>query len=220
MGCCGSAERSKREWKPLEDRCCTDIPWLLIFTLFCIGMGCICGFAIATGAASRLISGYDSYGNTCGQKNAPIEGIPLSGRDQTNKRYVFFLDPCNIDIVKRKIKSMALCVTRCPEEELKTYDDVYKFAMTNSSELCSYDVPPNRYKYDPERKTKCPKLPVPPSKSLPVFHRCTPVDISCYAKFAEAVVTFVSDNSVLHRLIAGVMASKEIIMRARYVSAG
>ena len=50
------------------------------------------------------------------------------------------------------------------------------------------------------------------SKALPVFNRCTPVDISCYAKFAEAVVTFVSDNSVLHRLIAGVAASKEIIV--------
>lgn len=45
-----------------------------------------------------------------------------------------------------------------------------------------------------------------------MFNRCTPVDISCYAKFAEAVVTFVSDNSVLHRLIAGVAASKEIII--------
>ena len=45
-----------------------------------------------------------------------------------------------------------------------------------------------------------------------MFNRCTPVDVSCYAKFAEAVVTFVSDNSVLHRLIAGVMASKEIII--------
>jgi len=38
------------------------------------------------------------------------------------------------------------------------------------------------------------------------------VDISCYAKFAEAVVTFVSDNSMLNRLIAGVAASKEIIV--------
>lgn len=45
-----------------------------------------------------------------------------------------------------------------------------------------------------------------------MFNRCTPVDISCYAKFAEAVVTFVSDNSMLNRLIAGVAASKEIIV--------
>jgi len=50
------------------------------------------------------------------------------------------------------------------------------------------------------------------SKPLPVFNRCTPVDISCYAKFAEAVVTFVGDDGVLHRLIAGVAASKEIIV--------
>ncbi len=50
------------------------------------------------------------------------------------------------------------------------------------------------------------------SASLPVFHRCVPVDISCYAKFAEAFITFVSDNSVVHRVIAGVMTSKEIIM--------
>lgn len=45
-----------------------------------------------------------------------------------------------------------------------------------------------------------------------MFNRCTPLDVSCYAKFAEAVVTFVGDNSVLHRLIAGVAASKEIII--------
>lgn len=38
------------------------------------------------------------------------------------------------------------------------------------------------------------------------------MDVSCYARFAEAVVTFVGDNSVLHRLIAGVAASKEIII--------
>ncbi|KAJ8247642.1 hypothetical protein GJAV_G00248610 [Gymnothorax javanicus] len=212
MGCGGSTEKGSREWKPLEDRCCTDIPWLIIFTAFCIGMGCICGFAIATGAASRLISGYDSYGNTCGQKNSPIPGIELSGRDQTSNRYVFFLDPCNIDVLNRKMKSMALCVSKCPSEELKTYDDLRKFAKANGSELCSYDVPVNRYTSHPERATKCPKLPVLPSKSIPVFHRCMPVDVGCYAKFAEALITFVSDNSVLHRLITGVMASKEIIM--------
>lgn len=50
------------------------------------------------------------------------------------------------------------------------------------------------------------------SKSVPVFHRCIPVDIGCYAEFAQAFVTFVSDNSVLRRVIAGVMASKDIIM--------
>lgn len=39
-----------------------------------------------------------------------------------------------------------------------------------------------------------------------------PADISCYSKFAEAFISFVSDNSVVHRVVAGVMTSKEIIM--------
>ncbi|XP_076876526.1 choline transporter-like protein 1 isoform X2 [Brachyhypopomus gauderio] len=204
--------QKRRDWKPLEDRRCTDIPWLLLFAIFNIGMLFICGFAISTGAASRLVSGYDSYGNICGQKNTKIPGIDLSGQDQTSKKYVFFLDPCNIDIVRRKIKSMALCVSSCPETTLQTYDDLKTFAEKNGSNLCSYELIPNTYPTDPNRVTKCPNLPVPPSKSLPIFHRCTPADIACYSKFAEALITFVSDNSVLHRVIAGVMSSKEIIM--------
>nr|XP_046262433.1 choline transporter-like protein 1 isoform X1 [Scatophagus argus] len=205
-------KRTKREWRPLEDRSCTDLPWFLLFTVFCVGMGSICGFTIVTGGAARLIFGYDSYGNTCGQRNEQIEGIRLSGLDHTDRKFVFFLDPCNIDIVQRKIKSMALCVSLCPTEELKTYQDLKRFAMINGSELCSYELAGHKYPGLPERFSKCPKLPVPPSKPLPVFNRCTPLDVSCYAKFAEAVVTFVGDNSVLHRLIAGVAASKEIII--------
>uniref|UniRef100_A0A3Q3INS3 Choline transporter-like protein n=1 Tax=Monopterus albus TaxID=43700 RepID=A0A3Q3INS3_MONAL len=211
MGCCNSTE-SKRDWKPLEERSCTDIPWLIIFTLFCIGMACICGYPIATGAASRLISGYDSYGNTCGQTNTEVTGVPLSGRDMTENKYVFFLDPCNLDLINRKINSIALCVSKCPATELQTYDDLKKFALNNGSFLCSYDISATRYTSHSERNTKCPKLPVLPSKAVPVFHRCVPVDIGCYVEFAQAFITFVSDNTVLRRVIAGVMASKEIIM--------
>nr|XP_013806020.1 PREDICTED: choline transporter-like protein 1 [Apteryx mantelli mantelli] len=87
MGCCSStAQNSKREWKPLEDHSCTDIPWLLLFILFCTGMGFICVFSIATGAAARLLLGYDSYGNICGQKNVKVEGIVNSGLDLTQKK--------------------------------------------------------------------------------------------------------------------------------------
>ncbi|XP_032069058.1 choline transporter-like protein 1 isoform X1 [Thamnophis elegans] len=214
MGCCGSAasQSSKREWKPLEDRSCTDIPWLLLFILFCIGMGFICGFSIATGAAARLISGYDSYGNICGQKNVKIEGIGNSGLDLTEKKFVFFLEPCNVDLVRRKIKSIALCVSACPRSELKTLDDVQKFADINGSALCSYELKPSEYTTHVNAAKLCPKLPVPESAPIPFFHRCAPVNISCYTKFAEALITFVSDSSILHRLISGVMTCKEIIL--------
>ncbi|XP_074052886.1 choline transporter-like protein 1 isoform X2 [Macrotis lagotis] len=215
MGCCNStsaAQSSKREWKPLEDRTCTDLPWLLLFILFCLGMGFICGFSIATGAAARLVSGYDSYGNICGQKNAKVERISNSGIDHTHRKYVFFLDPCNVDLVKRKIKSIALCVAACPRHELKTIYEVQKFAEKNGSTLCTYNLKPSEYSTHSKDSTACPKLPVPESAPIPFFHRCAPVNISCYAKFAEALITFVSDNSVLHRLISGVMTSKEIIL--------
>ncbi|KAJ1218310.1 hypothetical protein NDU88_005893 [Pleurodeles waltl] len=212
MGCCGSTQSSKRDWKPLEEHSCTDLPWLLLFILFCVGMGFICGFSIATGAASRLVSGYDSYGNICGQKNKEVEHVFNSGLDQTTRKNVFFLDPCNLDLVNRKIKSVALCVSACPGEELKTLSDVQKFAETNGSLLCDYKLTPYQYTSDPRASKLCPKLPVPKSAPIPFFHRCAPVNISCYAKFAEALITFVSDNSVLHRLISGVMTSKEIIV--------
>lgn len=101
-------------------------------------MGFICGFSIATGAAARLLSGYDSYGNICGQKNVKVEGIVNSGLDLTHKKYVFFLDPCNIDLVHQKIKSIALCVSACPRKELKTLADIQKFAETNGMKKVSY----------------------------------------------------------------------------------
>uniref|UniRef100_A0AAR2LE03 Choline transporter-like protein n=1 Tax=Pygocentrus nattereri TaxID=42514 RepID=A0AAR2LE03_PYGNA len=211
MGCCGSAEVRDPQWKPLEDRSCTDLPWFLLFTLFCVGMGAICGYTIVTGGASRLVFGYDSYGNTCGQRNEAIEGVKLSGLDHTDRKYVFFLDPCNIDIVQRKIKSMALCVSQCPTEEMKSYGDLRRFAMINGKTLISLLLKTNLPQSPLLLTLRCPALSFC-SKALPVFNRCTPVDISCYSKFAEAVVTFVSDNTVLHRLIAGVVASKEIIV--------
>lgn len=107
---------------------------------------------------------------------------------------------------------MALCVAACPRQELKTLSDVQKFAEINGSALCSYNIKPSEYTLTAKSSAFCPKLPVPASAPIPFFHRCAPVNISCYAKFAEALITFVSDNSVLHRLISGVMTSKEIIL--------
>ncbi|NXY82193.1 CTL1 protein, partial [Alcedo cyanopectus] len=83
---------------------------------------------------------------------------------------------------------------------------------STGSTLCSYELQPSEYTTDPRAAKLCPNYPVPESAPIPFFHRCAPVNISCYAKFAEALITFVSDSSVLHRLISGVMTSKEIIL--------
>lgn len=60
---------------------------LYLFFFFSLSFQCgICGFTIAAGGAARLVFGYDSYGNTCGQRNEPIEGVRLSGLDHTDRK--------------------------------------------------------------------------------------------------------------------------------------
>ncbi|XP_078426918.1 choline transporter-like protein 1 isoform X3 [Cetorhinus maximus] len=216
MGCCGGEEGSARQWKPLEQRSCTDVLWLLILILFCIGMAVICGFAIASGAAQRLVYGYDSYGNICGQKNTKVEEKEQSGLDHTSNKYVFFLDPCNVDTVTFKIKSKALCVAKCPEMALNTLREVQNFALKNGSKLCDYKLKPEDY--TSRSAGLCPKLPVKSSKPIPFFHRCVPDGIGCFVNFIKALTTFVSDNSVLQRVITGVMTSKEIIVGLCFLS--
>lgn len=66
-----------------------SFPTSLTFFFFSLSFQCgICGFTIATGGAARLVFGYDSYGNTCGQRNEPIEGVRLSGLDHTDRKWV------------------------------------------------------------------------------------------------------------------------------------
>ncbi|XP_042560479.1 choline transporter-like protein 1 [Clupea harengus] len=207
MGCCGNKEK-RTEWTPLEERSVTDIPWLILFIFFCTGMAIITGFSVAKGGTSRLINGYDSYGNICGKNNSKIIDHPLNGQNFASRKYVFFLDPCNIDLVKRKINSVALCVSSCPDKELGNLREVQEYARLNGSSLCRYDIEPSSYPSHPDKATSCPKLPVKPSKVR--FNRCIPVDITCYAQFAQAIVNSISEN-VFEKVVIGVLASKEII---------
>ncbi|XP_078070212.1 choline transporter-like protein 1 isoform X2 [Mustelus asterias] len=216
MGCCGCEEDSTRQWKPLEQRSCTDVLWLVIIILFSIGMVVICGFAIASGAALRLISGYDTYGNICGQKNTKVEGEKWSGLDHTHNKYVFFLDPCDMDTTAFRIKSKALCVAKCPYTDLNTLREIYNFAKENGSKLCDYSV--DVEKYTSAGQNLCPKLPVKSSKPIPYFHRCIPDGTGCLEKFIKALTNFISDNSILQRVITGVMTSKEIIVGLCFLS--
>lgn len=48
----------------------------------------IAAFSIAYGDYYRLIYGVDSYGNTCGRRNAPITNQSLSGEDLRFKPFV------------------------------------------------------------------------------------------------------------------------------------
>uniref|UniRef100_A0A6G1RGA5 Solute carrier family 44 member 3 n=1 Tax=Hypotaenidia okinawae TaxID=2861861 RepID=A0A6G1RGA5_9GRUI len=91
----------------------------------------ITGYAVMAGAAERLVLGYDSFGNVCGRKNTPVKGAPLSGQDMTNKKYVFFLNPCSLEMQSFKSSSLSLCVSSCPEEQLNSLEDLQSFARKN-----------------------------------------------------------------------------------------
>ncbi|XP_072500168.1 choline transporter-like protein 3 isoform X2 [Notamacropus eugenii] len=200
---------AQRQWRPQIYRKCTDSAWLILFFLFWVGLVFIMGYSVIAGAAGRLVFGYDSYGNVCGQKNSPVEGAPLSGQDMTERKHVFFMNSCNLESKDLKINSIALCVSSCPEEQLDTLEDVHLFAKNNGSFLCVYNLNYVNYTQSPSAASLCPRLPVPPSKSFPLFNRCIPQTPECYSKFASVLI---NDVDTLHRILSGIMSGRGTVL--------
>ncbi|KAM9005218.1 choline transporter-like protein 3 isoform X1 [Sarcophilus harrisii] len=216
MSCFGgeylvSAEENprQREWRPQIYRKCTDPAWLILFFLFWAGLAFIMGYSVIAGAAERLVFGYDSYGNVCGKKNSPVEGAPLSGQDMTKRKHVFFMNSCNLETKDLKINSIALCVSSCPEEQLDTLEDIQLFAKNNGSFLCVYNLNSVNYTQNPSAASLCPRLPVPPSKSFPLFNRCIPQTPECYSLFASVLI---NDVDTLHRILSGIMSGRNTVL--------
>ncbi|KAM4720633.1 choline transporter-like protein 3 [Rhinophrynus dorsalis] len=216
MSCCGeyqmSEVSSQRQWRPVIYRKCTDIPWLVLFFLFWSGLMFICGYALMAGAAERLVFGYDSYGNVCGRRNSPVLNAPFSGQDMTNRKHVFFLDSCNLEIKNLKINSVALCVSSCPQESLNSLQEVQFFAKSNGSYLCVYKLNYTEYTKHPKALEWCPVLPVPSSKSFPLFNRCVPQNPDCYSRFASVLINVVNEVDFFHRILSGIMAGRDNVI--------
>uniref|UniRef100_A0A8D0TTB1 Choline transporter-like protein n=1 Tax=Sus scrofa TaxID=9823 RepID=A0A8D0TTB1_PIG len=206
-----SSERSPRPraWRPQIYRKCTDTAWLFLFFLFWTGLVFIMGYSVAAGATGRLLFGYDSFGNVCGRKNSPVEGAPLSGQDMTLKKHVFFMNSCNLEVRDMRLGSIVLCVSSCPEEQLNTLEEVQLFANTSGSFLCVYSLNSFNYTQNPNADSLCPKLPVPPSKSFPLFNRCVPQTPECYSLFASVLI---NDADTLHRILSGIMSGRDTIL--------
>ncbi|KAL5021272.1 hypothetical protein ScPMuIL_000427 [Solemya velum] len=184
--CCSDKSDEKTDLvNPTKNRRCTDIPVLIIFIVFWIGMIYIAAFSITHGDAFRLVYGYDSFGNTCDEDNSqrPVEHVNLSGRNMKGKPYVFFMDMTN------PVRSLAICVNKCPDRTLLDIDDVHTFSQQTGSMLCRYDVDVLNY-----TKTKegmdgpCPKTPVPPSE--PLLNRCVPSNYTVMIDFLNESDTF------------------------------
>ncbi|XP_006057621.3 choline transporter-like protein 3 isoform X1 [Bubalus bubalis] len=206
-----SAERipTQRQWRPQIYRKCTDTAWLFLFFLFWTGLVFIMGYSVAAGATGRLLFGYDSFGNVCGKKNSPVEGAPLSGQDMTQKKHVFFMNSCNLEVKDVRLSSTVLCVSSCPEEQLDTLEEVQLFANTSGSFLCVYNLNSFNYTQIPNADLLCPRLPVPPSKSFPLFNRCIPQTPECYSLFASVLI---NDVDSLHRILSGIMSGRDTVL--------
>ncbi|XP_074762709.1 choline transporter-like protein 3 isoform X3 [Athene noctua] len=208
----GGCASELREWRPVIYRKCTDTLWLLLFFLFWAGLMFITGYAVMAGAAERLLLGYDSFGNVCGRKNIPVKGAPLSGQDMTNKKYVFFLNSCSMEMQSLKISSLSLCVSSCPQEQLNSLEDLQSFARNNGSCLCVYNLNISSYTLNPKAADLCPTLPVPPSKSFPLFNRCVPQNPECYSKYASVLISMVNEVDVFHRILSGILAGRDTVI--------
>ncbi|XP_069497372.1 choline transporter-like protein 3 [Ambystoma mexicanum] len=217
MACCGEYQVSAddvsktRQWRPQIYRKCTDIAWLIAFFLFWAGLMFITGYALTAGAAERLVFGYDSFGNVCGRRNTAVRNAPLSGQDMTDKKHVFFLNSCSLEIRNLKVNSTALCVSSCPQQQLSSLEEVQLFARNNGSFLCVYSLNYTDYAKNP-RSDLCPALPIPASKSFPLFNRCVPQNPDCYSRFASVLINVVNEVDVFHRILSGIMAGRETVI--------
>uniref|UniRef100_A0A8C3TUL2 Choline transporter-like protein n=1 Tax=Catharus ustulatus TaxID=91951 RepID=A0A8C3TUL2_CATUS len=180
----------------------------------------ISGYSVVAGAAGRLVLGYDSFGNICGRKNTPVEGANLSGLDMTNKKYVFFLNSCSLETQSLKSSSLSLCVSSCPQQQLNSLEDLQSFARNNGSFLCVYNLSVSSYTLNPKAAQLCPTLPVPPSKSFPLFNRCVPQNPECYSKYASALINMVNEMDVFHRILSGILAGRDTVIGLSVLALG
>jgi len=211
-GCCADEEQEENtpmNKSPLKRNvCCTDILFLILFVAFWAGMIYIAVFSIVEGDSTRLIHGYDSYGNTCNQPNEKILNISRNGMDQSGRPNVFFLD------ILDPFDSLQLCVSVCPNRKLETKADVQKFTQETGSRLCRYDIDPSDYlnqKFD--RVGPCPDLPV--YASVPVLNRCVPDPKKIKGQavnIVHNVTAFLNADDIFRKVISDIVTSwKEML---------
>lgn len=100
-----------------------DVPFLVIFGIFLYGFIYLSSYGFINGDPEIYMDGYDSWGNVCGKKLNPIiPGVPLSGRDQTNRTFVFHMGLSSLKTalapfkyLRSNNKPAVICVEKCPE---------------------------------------------------------------------------------------------------------
>ncbi|XP_013403885.1 choline transporter-like protein 1 isoform X5 [Lingula anatina] len=214
-GCCGCGDDGKdtedggqRGSNPMvKKRGCTDIIVLVVFILFWVGMVYITVFSIMNGRIWTMFYGYDSFGNACGMQNIREVSSNFSGRDNTNEKYVFFMD-----IIRPK-SSLEVCVEKCPDRELKNAQELIAFYNETGVSLTRYDITPYECTDKDLQNTKgpCPVFPV--HHSADILSRCIPASFSNFtSNLKETVLGYLNEFDIFRYVIADLYASWKLML--------
>lgn len=214
MGCFGDTQDEAH-----KSRRCTDKFWLFLFIVCWIVLSVAAAWSFIAGNPSRLIHGYDSFGNICGQKNKRIDGISWSGFDMTDCPYVFHMDPTNVSY------SMKICVSHCADKNLTQDGDIYIFYQRTGSMLTRYDFdlnlrePQKLYISIPIFDTlgrrsadeslgfgPFPKYPV--ARQRPLLNRCVGTErIKLGNSIINNVYSYIKNMDVAHKIVSDIYTS-------------
>lgn len=220
MGCLCGDDIKLEEPGQDKSRRCTDRGWLILFVICWIVLIVAGIWSFYEGNPSRLIRGYDSFGNICGQRNRPISGVSWSGMDQRDCPYVFHMNPQNVS------SSLKVCVQKCADKNLTNDGDILMFYQRSGSELKRYDydlnekqpekkfyprIPPTdilyRRRTDEERGFgPFPKFPV--TKQRPVLNRCVGMErIKLGNSLINNIYTYVKNSDISHKFVSDIYTS-------------
>lgn len=205
--CLGSPtdEPDSGSLKPDKKRHCTDCLCTLLFICFWIGMFLVAGYAVVFGNVLRIVFGYDSYGNICGQMNTPIENVTLSGMDMTDKPFVFFMD------VRNPKESLEICVSQCPDRMLNDSAQIQSFAEETKSEICSYET--EIADYGTAAMSLHGPCPAIVYASEPIINRCVPKDLFVIAQqYIENIISFLNASELLSKALVDLYMARWIIL--------
>ena len=161
----------------MKNRKTRDVFWMLLFIVFWLGMLVIAAFALRDGSPARLISGYDSWGNLCGEQNGGAKALPNStnsGLDLRNRTFLYIHDPSEGE-------TMALCVHRCPDADIacSDCDTDQNCECRTRFDICldsldnTYTIANDSKRWD-KINNGCPQIGVYASDDLLHIGRCVP----------------------------------------------
>lgn len=215
MGCLCGDDPEIAQNGPDKTRRCTDKCWLILFTLCWVVLSVAAVWSFSEGHPSRLIHGYDSFGNICGQKNSKIEGISWSGIDMSDCPYVFHMNPFNTSY------TMKICVQKCADRNLTNDGDISEFYRRTGSLLTRYDYDLNAdiYKSLPQheilrRRSRdeaqgfgpYPKMPV--TKQRPILNRCVGTErIKLGNSVINNLYNYLKNLDIAHKVVSDIYTS-------------